>query len=501
MAYDPLGSFFRYNSSIALEEASFLSTRIFGGPLYYTSAVDPRISVNTVANEAMGRMTAQTIMHNPTIISICPCKVVPIRPGSGGKSVESLITAALRGGDDVDELLNDSIESFASDKMLFTCKPDYNAFANEVNLLTRVFSIFMGIGDEKVILPRSNGKSYTASKLYKNMDWREYQLGEDVRDTDEAEGYEEDGSHSFINNSGLGGVFSAFLEDMTNSILRHQGYVHFYAQNSSEYSETISNGTRESAIASKVSSMFNDDYLKDFTFLTGLSSAGDATANGLINNLLMNSDLSDSGWGSLLSGAGSYLKGGKFVFPQMIDDSTYSKSIRVAVKLVSPSGDLYSIFTNIMLPLAHMIALALPRQMSANVYTYPHLVRLFSRGWMNCEMGLVTDFNVQRGGQDDNQWTINNLPTEVDVTMEITPLYNSLMLSSASKPIGWFKNDGLQEYLGTMCGVNLKGDNISNKIKIAESMVLNAVPDMANSVIHGLFQKINTTLGSFMTLP
>ena len=54
-----------------------VTSRIFGGPFIYTDAVDPALNVGAASggNQIMGRMTAQRIMHDPTIISLCPGKV------------------------------------------------------------------------------------------------------------------------------------------------------------------------------------------------------------------------------------------------------------------------------------------------------------------------------------------------------------------------------------------------------------------------------------------
>ena len=68
-----------------------VTSRIFGGPFIYTDAVDPALNVGAASggNQVMGRMTAQRIMHDPTIISLCPGKVKFSR-GSGCDGEERL---------------------------------------------------------------------------------------------------------------------------------------------------------------------------------------------------------------------------------------------------------------------------------------------------------------------------------------------------------------------------------------------------------------------------
>ena len=120
---------------------------------------------------------------------------------------------------------------------------------------------------------------------------------------------------------------------------------------------------------------------------------------------------------------------------------------------------------------------------------------------MNCEMGIITSFRVQRGGSDDTQWTLGKLATEADVTMDVTPLYSSLMISATSQPFGFFKNDGLQEYLGTICGVNMKGDVGLLKLNIATTLLRGFVVDIKANVVTAFQQWLSTKLSGLYQMP
>lgn len=513
VTYTGIERFITYTQSQVLSEAQFMSTRLFGGPIVYTDAVDPQIPIAN--NKPMGRMTAQTIMHNPNIISLCPCKVRYVKVSKSGNAVHTLITRALANDPVSDEeYLNTAFSTWDTDKLLFTAEPDYNKYMNYVNMIARVMAVMIGIGDRPVRLPQSDGTSaqLRASKTYRTMDWRQYQVGVDVStdsidnsvgitaDDDMTEDEAREAAND-ITSTSAGGLFQSLATDFTKSILKHQGYIHFYAQNSSSYSEDNETSTRQSAIGSQIESLFNgNDYIKDFGFLAGM---GSDDTNNLLSQVLNagGQDLSDNGWGDLIKSAGSYLKGGHMVFPQMVDSSTYGKSISITVKLISPSGDPESVFMNVYLPLAHLMALSLPKQLSANAYTYPFLVKLFSKGWMNCEMGIITSFRVQRGGSDDTQWTLGKLATEADVTMDVTPLYSSLMISATSQPFGFFKNDGLQEYLGTICGVNMKGDVGLLKFNIATTLLRGFVVDIKANVVTAFQQWLSTKLSGLYQMP
>lgn len=426
------GSEYIYSQSAVLSECTFLASRLFGGPILFTDAVDPHLDFD---GNIMGRMTAQRIMHDPTIISLSPGKV-KFSSGLQGDGADQLHKYLM---DPTDESTINGLteDSFASDKLLYTFEQDYNNYMNYVNMIARVMSVYMGIGQKTVRLPFADGTTRDTGITYSTFDWRKFQ--------------NKDGE---VPDEGGKDFFGEVLEDLAANLQ----YVHFYGQNNSSYSEETSTSTRTSSVESQIESSFmSTEQLKDVAFLSGLS--GDSAA--LVDSIIQNSGLADQGFGAIINQAKDYFKGGKMVFPQMIDTSSYGKSISLSFKFVSPSGDPESVFINEMLPIAHLMAFAMPRQLGANTYTYPFLVRCFARGWMNCEMGVVTSFRIQRGGQEDIQYNVFNQATEIDVSMDITPLYNIMYISKTTDGANFFKNTGLQEYLGTLCGLNMKGDILS----------------------------------------
>ena len=470
------------NSRAALLNDINVTSRSFGGPFIYTDAVDPALNVGAArsGNQIMGRMTAQRIMHDPTIISLCPGKV-KFSSGSGSDGAQRLYDYVANGTGDIGSISEDS---FGNDKMLFTFKQDYSNYMNYVNLLAGAMACYMKIGDEEVYLPSNDGTAKSSGIKFRNMDWRKYQLpSETVEST--------------------GGLFNKVQKELENT----QRYVHFYGQNNSSYNEDMSTSTRESNIKSQIegamSSFNGSDIMQDVTFMSGFST--DESTAALLGMIKNNSGLdSTTGLGQILGLAGDYLKGGHMVFPQMIADSTFGKSISLSFKFVSPYGDPKSCFMNCYLPLAYLMAMSLPRQLGANSYTYPFLVKVYSKGWMNCEMGVVTSFRVQRGGQEDTQWTSDTLTTEIDVSMDVTPLYNSLMVSKVGNPannLNFFKNTGLQEYLGTICGMNMKGDIGNIQLQLARMLAGQSVRSIPANIAGAVNDWFADKVKSFVNIP
>src|SRR5699024_7465962 len=111
-------------------------------------------------------------------------------------------------------------------------------------------------------------------------------------------------------------------------------------------------------------------------------------------------------------------------------DSDFSNSYDISIKLRTPDGDKLSWFLNIYVPLAHLICLTAPREASdagPNGYISPFLVRGFYKGLFNCDMGIITNLSITRGRE--KAWTLDGLPTEVDVSMELKDLYKMLAIT------------------------------------------------------------------------
>ena len=93
---------------------------------------------------------------------------------------------------------------------------------------------------------------------------------------------------------------------------------------------------------------------------------------------------------------------------------------------------------------------------------------------------------MSRGGSDNTSWTVDSLSTEITARFTITPLYSNMMVTSARNPFLLLNNTAMLEYLGTMCGVDLKANNLSTKIEIAKSLLGNYFTDIPTSTARGI---------------
>lgn len=243
--------------------------------------------------------------------------------------------------------------------------------------------------------------------------------------------------------------------------------VPFYVNADTSISESFSNSTTQSMIASTANSI--SDMGRELNFLVGnvQSAAGielianDAEVaqnieniNNMVNNLL--------GKGNFISNLATHLTtvaaGGKLQFPEIWSDSSFSRSYSLEFKFVSPEPDKLSIYTNILVPLFHLIGMVAPQSVSTNPngYTNPFLVRAMYKGFFNVDTGIITSMNVQKGGE--GMWTPDGLPTSVEVSIDIKDLYECMSVTktdSTQWSYDTLSNTGQMDYIASLCGINI----------------------------------------------
>ena len=177
------------------------------------------------------------------------------------------------------------------------------------------------------------------------------------------------------------------------------------------------------------------------------------------------------------------MNGGKIIFPEIWSDSSFDRSYSIDIKLRSPDHDSLSVYLNILKPYCKLLALTLPRLMDSengkfvtqNGYRSPFLVKAYSKGLFNIDMGIITSMSVTKGAEC--AWNDDGLPTQIDISLQINDLYSSLAMSGfgTNKGKGIFKIDGLSsivnntsymDYLANMAGLNIAQMGMGRKTKL-----------------------------------
>lgn len=458
-------------SNAAYRKLCWRYIRAFGCPAQFSSQVD--IPYTDEITPDIGRVFAKTMLSNPTILSICP-GTVDYMPGFSGVDKGTFLDGVKAQASGDSDLLKRIKKDDGTNKLngkLYAFKQDYNAYMKVVNVLCRSCSMFLGIGDETIPW---------GSKSLKHFDYSWWTSPDEQK--------------SKPGKSVFGPLKEA--SKALGSAVGDDTYVHFFiTQQGSSISENISTSVASSMLEEAINGQGLSKIGRNLEFLFGgpVGAMDIESEGGFSQDLdaIFNGGKDKSGFiGSFGKIAANYLKGGRMIFPQMIDDVRYDKSISCAVKFISPYGNKLSIFLRCYVPIMHLLAMALPKQLAENMYTYPFLIRVFQKGWFNCDLAAMTELEITRGGQDETGWTIEGLATEWDAKFTVTPLYSQLMVSSTQNPFLFMQNTSLVEYLATMCGVDLKENNLSMKMEIAAAMIENSFMDIPTNLARGIGESL-----------
>lgn len=283
-------------------------------------------------------------------------------------------------------------------------------------------------------------------------------------------------------------------------------FIGFYLDSQDQISESLSTSTTESMIASSVNGL--SDMAKEVQFLLG-SFAGKQLAiqdqteyqKGLdkINNIIDRNKILKGGklFKSLGEAFSTVAAGGRMYFPEIWQDSEYSKSYDISMKFRCPDPNPLAWYIDICVPLIHLWALAAPQTMGPNGYASPFLVRACYKGIFNVDMGIITSLDISKGGE--GKWTLDGLPTEVDVQMTIKDLYSVMSIIDNDTPKNFLKNTAMIDYLANTCALNINKEQLERSIDLYMMLYTDKIKSIPNNNFTRLEQSISNKLYSLYT--
>lgn len=251
----------------------------------------------------------------------------------------------------------------------------------------------------------------------------------------------------------------------------------------SSITDSLSNDTSESQFAGMINSMKNT--ATELEFITGTVGIGgiidstnyDAATAGLTNS------------GGLLAGAANAvgrlsalvknaMHGMNVRFPKIWSDSSYSKSYSIDMRFITPYSTAFCKWRYVLVPFFTIFCAAAPQSPTSVVnYKRPFLIRAFSKGYFNVEMGMINSISWKRFG-DGDMISADGVPTQIDVTVDFEDLYQQIAISKFTGDTSttvdanaisiFFNNTGLMDLIGTLSGVNM------NRITLGERLQLYA---------------------------
>lgn len=408
---------------------------IYGIPYQFTETVDPRPD-----NSSFGSIYASRIITRMPLLMLSPGKVDFMNRSTSGEKL-AIFDALIGSENNSDTKLGDFIKKPGK---YYTFAYDSENYWKYVNAMNNACAVYLGIQDVDINI---NGVSGKAGSFH----WEK-----------------------------------ATNDKFDSMLVSSESYVTFYADAETSKSEQYSNSTKASQLADTVNSF--SDVAKEAMFLVGahVGSISWVNAEDIDKAISQIGELGDR----LLSGNGESLvkdiaeefsviaTGGKLIFPEIWSDSEFTQSFDVKIKLRCPCPNKVSWFLDICVPINHLRALTLPRtpygegvngkkfedEPTANGYFSPFLVRGFYKGLWNCDMGIITDLSLSLG--KEGSWTLDGLPSEVDVDMTIKDLYNVLAMTPSDQTTAFLNNTMFLNFLASSCGVSINKPDLDRSVDL-----------------------------------
>lgn len=476
------------------------ATRIFGMPYSFTKYADyplyDRRVINPDKATGLGREYAENIYAEAPIIYLMP-GVPRYMPGISQKDKEFIDKyAALKDLPETSNALGYEMEERASKihGRYYDLVPAYDEYIKYVNILCRTCAVFMGIGDKMAPGTTTPYAVYNWSR-YSNFNSNIEENAKIVADKSE-KGWI---GKAFDAVANAAGAFNEFVYDQA---FGEYQYIKCYVSPQTSIDSTFGNNTTNSKIAGLFDNVRDivreaNFFIQDDTALGTLKKLAGNTIDGLGNALSAADSSLGIGVGHLITSLSDVLTGSNIAFPEMWSDSDYNQSYSFTIDLISPYGDEESIYLNVIVPMMHLIALAMPRQVSSNAYGAPFLVRLFAKGWCSTDLGIIDSIRITKGG-DGDAWTPTGLPTAARIELSIKDLYSKIFMPKSATKL--LRNNGLIDFLSVTCGVNVVEPNFLLKLNLMTALYGSNVFDIPSKISNSIIQGIRNATTPIFSL-
>lgn len=503
------------NSGQALQK----NMRLFGLPYQFRKEIDVR--VDQVSTE-IGRKFIQNIITEAPVVTIIPGQAKYL-PGTKNKEgwTHAFMAAASGNFAEVQQLLGDT----DAEVRYYDFEQRYTEYINYVNIMCRTAATFLELTEEIDGTPlesydwknyRWNGQSYksVAGKMFQAAGNASASVINGLVNKVKDFGADAVNAVTNVVNTVTGSNYEFLYttsnateeeEKLTDSILQSSNFIQFYIDPDTGTSESGNNSTSESKIKGMLDS--GSDMLKEIAFITnsgGVDAAQDfSNFAGSSLNALADQITAGGGVSTFLKRfldlGGNIVKGENIIMPDIYNSSSYEKSYSIIVHLKAPYGNRFSYYMDVLVPMFHLLALAIPKQTSANSYGSPFLIKAYCEGVFTCNLGIVSSISISKNVSPES-WTNDGFPSEVDVTLNITDLYSDLTMSPAKAPLMFLSNSSLIEYLATTCGLSLIQPQLNMRLNYTINAVKNAFGDIDQNIISEVSNTIENLLSPWLSI-
>lgn len=178
-------------------------------------------------------------------------------------------------------------------------------------------------------------------------------------------------------------------------------------------------------------------------------------------------------------------------YPELWEDSGFSKSVSINFEFISPYGDPESIYQHVYVPFLALLCFAMPRQADYNGYVSPFFVRADVPGVFTIDFGMISSMTWTRGGNSD-LWSKDGLPLAISGTISIEDLYPYMAMT---KRLSYMSaNPNYSSFLNSFAGLHAVSNNGTDSLNNYFKQMINRVSGIDNMPeSKGLYNKYSNT--------
>ena len=265
----------------------------------------------------------------------------------------------------------------------------------------------------------------------------------------------------------------------------------------SSITDSISNETSDSMFTSMLNEVSSK--AREVEFVTGQIGID----TGLANYEGSTPTIGNSTIGNIASRIGSFLNnsihGMNVRFPKIWNDSSSSKDYSLEMHFITPYATTFCKWRYVLVPFFHIFCLTAPRSIKTVMnYSRPFLIKAYSKGYFNVEMGIITSLQWKRFG-DGDMISGDGVPTQIDVSVAFQDMYYQLAMSKMSGITGsfemmgvFFNNNGLMEMLGTLSGVNMLRISLGERLSLFASSAVGAFSATGSNFMRHISDRLSS---------
>ncbi len=466
------------------KKALKVNSHIFGLPYQFPASVDPRMDG---VSKFFGRMFAENIMASAPIITFLPGTPQYLANNSKPKKVNASL-ALLNNNGYFNKINGKSLKKPKfSDLRLYEFSNNYSEYIKYVNVLCRTGAIYLNLGDTKL-----------GDTKLRDFNWKDYNPYKNTKTKSiTVKSQKKKGKLKFTKNTG------AKASTLANAA-KNKSFVQFYIDADVSASDSFGNQTSTSMMKGLLDT--GSETMKEIAFMANSGLGGEALSGFVADSAeamtagieqILGGNTISNGLSRIINLGTETLRGNNIIMPDVYQSSSYMKNYTIRVHLKSPYGTKLGYYLNIFVPLMHILALALPRQASANSYSAPFIVKAYVDSIFSCNMGIIAGVSINRVSES---MSVEGLPSEVDVDIDLTDLYSGIQMSSADNPLLFMCNSSLQEFLAVNCGLSLIDSSFKTKFKNLANNLARIALDKPGQVTQAIDESIHKQVDKILKL-